>query len=105
MNDTARKVAVSSEELSAITEQNNQSVEHIASTMEEVAVGAENEVKSVDEMVSLMYQSNNNLSLVVQKNEQVSLYAENALERTDVGLLAIEHAEIKWNPLIITLIP
>ena len=93
MNDTSQKVAVSSEELSAITEQNNQSVEHIASTMEKVAVGAENEVKSVDEMVSLMNQSNNNLSQVVQKNEQVSLYAENALEKTDVGLLAIEHAE------------
>jgi methyl-accepting chemotaxis protein len=61
--------------------------------MEKVAVGAENEVKSVDEMVFLMNQSNNNLSQVVQKNEQVSLYAENALEKTDVGLVAIEHAE------------
>lgn len=93
VNTTAQQVAASSEELHINTEQTSQATEHIASTMEQVAAGADNQMKSVNEMTALLFQSMNNLSQVVQHNEQVTLYSENALEKTSIGLMAIEHAE------------
>ena len=93
IDETAQQVAASSDELHVSTEQTNSATEHIAATIEQVAAGAAQEIKSVNEMASLLTHTSDQLSQVVQHNGQVALYSENALEKTDKGLLAIGHAE------------
>ncbi|WP_240675800.1 methyl-accepting chemotaxis protein [Ammoniphilus sp. CFH 90114] len=94
VHGNAVQVAAASEELSASADQTNQATEHIAYTMQEVATGAESQVHSVQQSVSVIRQMADQaeqISTSTQIVQDATTYASGKAEEGSSSVVVAIH--------------
>lgn len=90
INDTALTLSASSEELTASAEQTSRASEHIATATGEMAVGFEQQVKSVGEISESMDTMDSNLNRMAHSGEEVIGVSRNAGDLVGTGVQTVE---------------
>lgn len=87
---TSEQVAASSEELSASAEQSTKASEYISTTIQDLAVGAEQQVDSVDESTIVITTISTNTDHIFANTEKVSTTVHQAAKMSSEGRKVID---------------
>jgi len=93
----AEQVAASSEELAASAEQTGQATEHVAKVTEELAAGAESQMNSIGESVSLVHKMDEEAAQIADRSIHVKTSVDAASELASRGLTAVESAVLQMS--------
>ncbi|MDF1509420.1 HAMP domain-containing methyl-accepting chemotaxis protein [Robertmurraya sp. DFI.2.37] len=97
VGETSEQVAASSEELSASAEQSTRSSEHISETIQELAVGAEDQVKHIEESTGVINQINNSTQQIYENTQEVSKTVHQAAQMSGDGRKVITEVNEQMN--------
>ena len=97
VHDVSQKVAASSEELSASTEQNKQATTQIASSIQEVSSGADTQVKEIGEVVKTMEVMSQGIQRLAETSGVVSESSKETATAASKGNVSIQNAVSKLN--------
>jgi len=89
---TSNEVNLNAQRLSSGAEQSNLATRHIAEIIEEVAAGAEHQVKDVNESSIFISQMSEKLAKVFENTENVKKSINNSLEKSNLGSNSITKA-------------
>lgn len=94
---TADQLAVSSQQMTASTEQTGRAAEQITSVMQELTIGAENQARNTEESAKSMNEMSIGIEQIADNSESVSIASlqasENALEGNKKIQMAIQQME------------
>lgn len=99
INDSSLLVASSSEELSASAEQNSKVSEHVALTIQELAIGAERQVDEIKETSEVISEVNEYTKVISEHTANMKDNAFHASKVSMEGNLAIENVHIQMNSI------
>lgn len=93
----AEQVAASSEELTASAEQTGQATEHVAAITEKLAEGAQTQVNSIEDSVTLVHKMDGEAAQIAELSIQVKESVDEASELASKGILAVESAILQMS--------
>ncbi|WP_342515002.1 HAMP domain-containing methyl-accepting chemotaxis protein [Sporosarcina sp. FSL K6-1522] len=88
--DSSQQVSASSEELSASAEESMAAAESVANLSQDSADGADNQLRSVNEISVAIEQLTMNMRGIATNSEQSNRQSKEAFEKTQVGARAVE---------------
>lgn len=92
VNESAEQVAASSEELTASAEQSAQAVTQVAGSINDVAQGAEKQLKAVDETSAVVEQMSAGIQQAAASSNQVAEHSAQAAGKAKEGNASVEKA-------------
>ncbi|MCE5284578.1 MAG: methyl-accepting chemotaxis protein [Pelosinus sp.] len=92
VNESAEQVAASSEELTASSEQSSQAITQVAGSINDVAQGAEKQLKAVNETSAVVEQMSTKIQQAAASSNEVSSQSERAADKVKEGNSSVEEA-------------
>ena len=91
------QVASSAEELTASAEETSRVTEQITTTVQEIAIGTSNELKSAEQTLQIIHELSEGAQQIAHHSESVVTTAVNASEKATFGTKSIQNATEQMN--------